>query len=277
MDQLAYWNLTTRPFEATWDSEFYFHSPEHEEALERLTFLVSEESMNLGMLSGEIGCGKTLLRGLLAQRLDENRFEVVVQESSGFPFKDLLCAILRELGAELKPGGVSKMACYERFKEMAGEIYDAGRHLVLIFDESQEMDVSTLNDLKLLLNLNADGENFLTILLIGQPELRKRVSKVPAVDQRISLRFHLTAFTLEESADYIQHRLRIAGHPTGELFTQDSIEQAFYASRGIPRELNRVAKLALDAAWAKNLPLVTRAAVDAVVRDLERYQNLHAA
>src|SRR5437667_231713 len=84
MNFLNYWNLRERPFEATWDTRFYFQSKAHEEALNRLCFLVGEQSMNMGMLTGEIGAGKTLTRAVFAQRLDPEQFYVFIQENSTF-------------------------------------------------------------------------------------------------------------------------------------------------------------------------------------------------
>ncbi len=275
MDLLAYWNLCERPFEATWDTRYFFGSRDHEEALNRLTFLVEERTMNIGMLTGEIGCGKTLTRSVFARRLDISRFQVVTQENSAFAFKDLIGAVLKTLDPEGK--GTSKFARCERLRRMAERIHKENRHLVLIFDEAQEMSAATLNEMKLLTNLNGDGQNYLTLILLGQPELRAHVAKLPAIDQRISLRFHLRPLTIDECSEYLRHRLKVAGHATGELFPADAVGKLFQASKGIPRELNRLAKLALEYAWLCEMPCVPGMAVEAIVRDLSRHQNLFAA
>jgi len=135
----------------------------------------------------------------------------------------------------------------------------------------------TLNELKQLTNLNRDGRSYLTVVLVGQPELRDLVANLPAINQRISLRFHVNPLSLAECPGYFQHRLKVAGHPTGELFQADAVELAFQSSLGVPRELNRIAKLALEFGWVKGYSEVTMDAVDAVVRDLKRQQNLSRA
>jgi general secretion pathway protein A len=275
MDLLAYWNLSERPFEATWDTRYFFRSHDHDEALNRLTFLVEERTMNIGMLTGEIGCGKTLTRAVFTRRLDPTRFQVVTQENSAFSFKDLIGAVLETLEPEGK--GQSKFARCERLRRIAERIHTENRHLVLIFDEAQEMSAATLNEMKLLTNLNGDGQNFLTLVLLGQPELRSHVAKLPSIDQRISLRFHLHPMTISECSEYLRHRLKTAGHGNGELFPPDAVGKLFQASKGIPRELNRLAKLALEYAWLCEMPCVPGVAVDAIVRDLSRHQNLFAA
>jgi general secretion pathway protein A len=277
MDLLAYWSLKERPFEATWDTRFFYQSRHHDEALNRLCFLVSEQSMNMGMLTGEVGCGKTLTRAVFAQRLNPHRFHLVTQENSGFSIKELLGSVLRLYdGQRLKPRE-SKVVLYDRLRQAAERIQAENRHLVLIFDEAQDMAPASLNELKLLTNFNGDGRSMLTIILLGQPELRELVAGLPAINQRISLRFHLTGLNQDEAVSYFQHRLLIAGHPTGTLITPDAAERAFQASHGVPRELNRIAKLALEFAWLKEYAQVNLPAVEAVIRDLERHQNLPIA
>jgi general secretion pathway protein A len=274
MDLLTYWELRERPFEPTWDTRFFYQSRDHDEALSRLTFLVGEQTMLFGMLTGEIGCGKTLTRAVFAQRLDPHRFCVVTQENSAFSFSELLGLVLADLEGDPAASAKTKFARCERFKKAAERIAHEGRHLVLLFDEAQEMSPGALNELKMLTNLNRAGQNFLTIILVGQPELREHVAKLPAINQRISLRFHVNAMGLEDTANYLRHRLKVAGHSTGELFPPEAVEAAFQASLGVPRALNRIAKLALEFAWLKEQPQVGAAAVDAVVRDLKRHQNL---
>ena len=277
MDLLEYWNLRERPFEPTWDTRFFFQSRDHDEALNRLTFLVGERTMLFGMMTGEIGCGKTLTRAVFAERLDPRRFCVATQENSAFSFSELLGLVLEELDGNPPESGQTKFARVERLKRVVNRVHAEGRHLVLIFDEAQDMTPATLNELKLLTNFNRAGQSYLTIVLVGQPELRPLVSSLPQIDQRISLRFHLNALDIDDARNYLRHRLKVAGHPSGELFEPEAIERAFQSTLGVPRELNRVAKLSLEFAWVKEYPMVTLKAVEAVIRDLQRHQNLPRA
>jgi general secretion pathway protein A len=230
--------------------------------------------MLIGMLTGEIGCGKTLTRAVFTDRIDKQRFRVVVQENSAFTFTEMLGSVVQELDPTASGGGSTKHARWERLKSVVEHLHEEGRHLVLIFDEAQEMTSATLNELKLLSNLNGAGVNYLTIVLVGQPELRTMVAKLPAINQRISLRFHLNPLDQEETGNYLRHRLKVAGHPTGNVFPPEAVERAFQVSMGVPRELNRIAKLALEFAWVKEFPEVSLEAVEAVIRDLQRHQNL---
>jgi general secretion pathway protein A len=276
MDLLSYWNLQERPFETTWDTRFFFQSRDHDEALERLAFLVEEQTMLFGMLTGEIGCGKTLTRAVFTERLEARKFRVVIQENSAFRFNDLIGSVLQNL-EDNNNFGRTKYARYERLRLALDRIHAENRHLVLIFDEAQEMSCATLNELKLLTNLNAAGKNYLTIILVGQPELRGLISQLPPINQRISLRFHLNALNLDDAGNYLRHRLKVAGHATGELFSADAVEFAFQSSLGVPRELNRLAKLALEFAWLQGYSQVNLEAVRAVVKDLQRHHSMPLA
>lgn len=278
MDLLAHWGLTERPFEPTWDTRFFYQGREYDEALSRLDFLAGEQTMLLGLLTGEVGCGKTVTRAVFAEQLAEQPdFHVVTLENSAFSFNELLGLVLRELEPDAAGPVRTRYSRYERFNAVMERLDEEGRHLVLLFDEAQEMSPATLNELKLLTNLNRAGHGRLTVILVGQPELRERVARLPAIDQRIGLRFHLNPLSGAESAEYLRHRLQVAGHPTGELFAPEAVESAFQNSQGVPRELNRIAKLALEFAWVNEYPKVTSAAINAVARDLNRQQRLPKA
>jgi general secretion pathway protein A len=266
MDLLAYWNLQNRPFEATWDTRFYYLSASHEEALNRLMFVADERSMEMGLLTGEIGCGKTLTRAVFVERLDPSQFCVLVQENSSFNFTELLGSILRSLDPEGR--SKSKAQSWERFQMALARLERERKHLVLIFDEAQEMTPGTLNELKLMSNLNGDGCNLLTILLLGQPELNRRVAALPAINQRISVRYHLGPLSRDETDHYLRHRLKAAGHIHGGIFSDDAVDHIHEASQGVPRALNRLAKLSLEYAWLRELSDVSRLAVETVTRDM---------
>ena len=179
MDLLAHWNLAERPFETTWDTRFFFQGRQHEEALSRLEFLAGEQTMLFGMLTGEFGCGKTITRAVFAEHLDPQFFQVVTIENSSFSFPELLGLALREMGGDPNDFGRTKFSRCDRFARALECTAAEGRHVVLIFDEAQEMSAATLNELKLLTNLNSGGRSYLTVILVGQPELRDRVAKLP--------------------------------------------------------------------------------------------------
>jgi general secretion pathway protein A len=274
MDLLQHWNLRERPFEATWDTRFFYAGADHEEALSRLLYLVGETTMNIGLLTGEIGSGKTLTRAVFASRIDPARFEVLTLENSGFPLEELLASVLRRLDPSLQLNGEGRLARCELFEDRARKINGQGRHLVLLLDEAQDMSPATLHELRWLTNINGNGRSLLTLLLIGQPELRRRVVEDAAINQRVSLRFHLQPLRAEDLEKFLSHRLRTAGHATGNIFTSAAVQLLYSATHGVPREINRLAKLALEHAWVSGATTVAASAIVAVVRDLERHQAL---
>jgi general secretion pathway protein A len=271
---LTHWQLQERPFEPVTDSRFYFQSRAHAEALARLGYLVAEETMYLGMLTGEIGCGKTMTRHLFASQADPERFCVVQFENSFFRLEDHLKRILGAFGLEREAASASSLYdCYALFRDMLDQLNRVHqRHLLLLFDEAQDMDDETLSQINRLTNLNDQGRGLLTIVLIGQPELRRRVSVLPSLDQRIGLRFHLGSLSPEDTGPYLSHRLRVAGHPTGEVFDSDAVDSLANSGRCIPRELNRLAKLSMEHARAQGRKGVTGPDIGTVLRDLRRHQ-----
>ena len=162
------------------------------------------------------------------------------------------------------------------FERLARKVTATGRHLVLLLDEAQDMTPQTIHELRWLTNCNGGGASLLTLVLIGQPELRKMIVSDAAINQRVSLRFHLKPLRATDMENYLRHRLRAAGHATGNLFTPTAAEALFNATHGVPREVNRLAKLALEHAWVGEAAKVDAPAITAVVRDLERHQLLPA-
>jgi len=270
-----YWALRERPFEPVTDARFYFQSRAHEEALARLGYLIDQETMYLGMLSGEIGCGKSLTRQIFSSRIDTSRHLAVQFENSAFALDDHLRRLLKEVGwAEVAGPDAGSYDLYELTKALLRQLSTLGRQLVLIFDEAQEMSQETLSALKRLSNLNDEGLGRLTIILIGQPELRPLVARQPALDQRISLRFHLHPLDAADTGAFIRHRLLSAGHSTGDLFDERAVSLLFEASRGVAREINRLAKLSLEQARATGAMEIGGDHVRAVIEDLRRHQSM---
>ena len=138
------------------------------------------------------------------------------------------------------------------------------------------MTPKTIHELRWLTNFNGGGAALLTLILIGQPELRKMIVGDAAINQRVSLRFHLKPLRADDMENYLRHRLRVAGHATGNLFSPTAALEIFNATQGIPREVNRLAKLALEHTWVGDAAKVEASAVTAVIRDLERHQLLPA-
>lgn len=274
---LEHFGLKERPFEIVTDPRFYYASREHREAMARLTYLVDQQSMYFGMLTGEIGSGKSITRKVFTSQIDWQRHYVVEFENSGFSFAELMIQLLVKSGHNRRdfqdPPGLGRI--FEMVTALITELHRVQRRqLVLILDEAQDLTEENLLLLKRLSNLNGEIDGALTIILIGQPELRDLVSGLPPLDQRISLRFHLPNLAADEVSSYLTYRLQVAGHATGSIFAADAADLIHRASRGVPREINRLAKLSLEAAAAAKFPQVDIHRVESVVEDLRRHQTL---
>jgi general secretion pathway protein A len=243
-------------------------------------FLAEDRNMGMGLLTGEIGSGKTLLRSVLHARINAETHVRVSIENSLLGFDDLLLEIISQIrGERLLPSDCAdrytRLSIFKRL--LTDQVAARGRHLVILLDEAQLIALEDLDAIKGLTNIASERQNFLTLILIGQPELRVRLRQLPQVDQRISLRFHLTALSPEETAEYVAHRLRVAGFEGEFPFTEEALDLLYRASRGIPREINRVCKIGLDHVLNEQLDRFTEATLSAVVEDLRRHGGLFEA
>lgn len=269
---LNHWNLVTRPFEATWDVRFFFRSQSHAEALDRLTYVVQEGGMNLALLTGEVGVGKTITRSFLQQSLQATHYKCLTLENSGFSMNDLLGALLRRLTPLDSQVPQERLARFEFLQQRLEAEAESGRQVVLFLDEAQDLSLDTLKELRWLTNLNGSGRSLITVILIGQPQLGAMVQQVPAIDQRIGLRYHLSALRENELGAYLAHRLHAAGHPNGLLFDASAVSVMYELTRGLPRLVNRLAKLSLEFAWAQDVTQVSAHHVSSVARDIAAHQ-----
>ena len=277
MGYLEHWKLKEKPFEEVCDTRFFFESEDHREALDRMLYVVNDRNMNMGLLTGEIGSGKTITKNVLAGSLPDHQFAIVDFENSSFAFLDLLFDIVKRLAADNPqaaadglPARNDKYLLMQAFKRQLESLYyEQKRHLVLIFDEAQQIEDAALDEIKNLTNLSTKLENFMTIFFVGQPELREKVKRLRQVDQRIFLRFHLNNLDFNGSIKYIQHRLRVSGHDKGTVFSSLGYELIFRITGGVPREINRLCKLALNYGFAQNLEEISREDLQVILDDIK--------
>ncbi|MDH3831699.1 MAG: AAA family ATPase, partial [Gammaproteobacteria bacterium] len=167
--------LQQQPFDNTRDSNYFFASSGHAEALSRLNFLVEDRNMGIGLLTGEIGCGKTVTRTMLHRQLARPAHIVVSLENCLLEFDDLLLEIISQMrsqratSAEL-PDRYSRLSAFKQI--LMRQVAESNRHLVIMLDEAQQLSQASIEALKGLTNITSERQNFLTLILIGQPELR---------------------------------------------------------------------------------------------------------
>lgn len=241
---LAYeqhWGLQTHPFENVPDPRFYVPSVKHETARQRMLYGIQARKGAI-MLTGEIGSGKTLLSRALILNLPSSKYDVALLANPALPEKQFLGEILYQFG--LAVGG-SKAVQLRRLNEHMLTNAQQGRDTVLVIDEAQAvLEDRIFDEVRLLMNYQMNDRFLLTLVLLGQPELRERVARIPQLMQRIAIRYHLERFTVEETQVYIQGRLAAAGC-SRMLFTPDAVDAIHRHTGGVCRLINALCDLCL--------------------------------
>ncbi len=263
MSYESYWGLTELPFENVPDPKFYFPAPIHEEALQRLLYGIQTRKGAV-MLTGEIGCGKTLLSRELGLHLSGQQYDMAMIANPSFGVEDFLTEVLYQLGIEPTK---TKVKLLHLLNDRLHENYKKGKQTLIVVDEAQAIpDNQVFEELRLLLNFQLNDRFLLTLVLMGQPELNDRVMAMKQFAQRISIKYHLGTFSQVETAQYVVFRLK-AAQCGREVFTKDALDTVFQWSGGIPRNINRLCDLCLligfmDRAQNVDEKIAQRAAAD---------------
>jgi type II secretory pathway predicted ATPase ExeA len=263
-----YWGLREKPFRTTPDPRYLFLNETYEEALERLLFAVEE--MELALLTGEVGSGKTLLTRALVDRVGQG-YEVGMILNPRLPPRQFLRTTAAELGV-LEPRFHSS-DLLDQIHARLLDLDEKGRPALLIVDEAHLIPGKpTFEEIRLLTNFQLDDRNLVAIVLVGQPELRERLRHraYRALTQRIGVSFRLVPLSVEDTLAYVGHRLAVAG-AEGQIFTEDAVVRLHAASRGVPRVVNQLATDALLEAMARGTRQVNGTVIEAVAaeRDLD--------
>jgi general secretion pathway protein A len=249
-----FYGLKEKPFSKTPDPRFLYLSKGHREALARLQYVIEERE--LALLTGEIGCGKTTISRALMDSMGES-FHFCFIFNPRLNAIEFLRGIARSLRVE-KPSTAKD----ELLGEITEELYrfhQEGRCPVLVIDEAQMIpDREIFDEIRLLTNFQLDDRNLLSVIIMGQPELR-RILAAPVYEpfrQRIAINYHLHPLDLEETLEYLDFRMEVAGGSPG-LFSPDAVHRIFELSGGVPRKINVIATNALlegfgsEAAWVE--------------------------
>lgn len=264
-----YWGLKEKPFENTPDPRFIYYSPKHEEALMRLLYAVRERK-GAAMLSGEYGSGKTLLSKVaMANLLNEgDRYKVALIVNPAISKKELLSEIVYQFGYDITRED-TKSELLHKLNDLLYRNMNNHKHSVIIIDEAQAIeDESTFEEIRLLLNFQLNEMFLLTLLLVGQPELKDKIDKVPQFKQRLAIRYHLGTLDLNETGEYIRHRCQVAGRKE-PLFSDEAISLIYSASKGIPREINNICDLCLVIGLGEKVSLINEVIVSQVIKDIK--------
>lgn len=239
---LDYWGLKEKPFENTPDPKFLYLSIEHRECLKRLLYAISDHK-GCALLTGEYGCGKTVLVRTVVESLDPSQYNLSLINYPIFVAGEFLREILAQFGVEASPG--TRLELFHQVSNYAFENVKKGKQNLIVLDEAQLIeDAQVFDEIRLLLNVQLEDRFLNTIFLVGQPELRERIMQYPQLEQRIGVKYHLHRFGDEDTVAYIRHRLKIGG-AAREIFTPESYYLIYKISYGVPRRINNLCDLCL--------------------------------
>jgi general secretion pathway protein A len=261
---LRHFNFNSKPFAMNPDPAFLYASEQHSAALTMLEYAM-ESQATFCLLTGEIGSGKTTLVRRLVRMLGE-RVTVGLISNTHERFQSIHPWALSAFG--IVPAEDSDIAQYEALTDFFIREYGKGRRTVLIFDEAQNLSVRTLEELRLLSNINSEKDVALQTVLVGQPELRLKMAQpeLRQFAQRVAVDFHLNALSLRDVEAYVQHRLTVAGGDPA-IFQRGAIEFIHQRSGGVPRLINQLCDLSLVYAFAEGRRRVSAALVACVLQD----------
>jgi general secretion pathway protein A len=263
----SFYGFTEMPFNITPDPKFLYLSPTHLEALQHLKYGVQEKKGFI-VLVGEVGCGKTTLCRRFLNELDSSHWDTALILNPRLTETQMLKAILTELG-ETQIARTPHDLVNQINRVLLARI-DAGRDIVLIIDEAQNLSFEVLEQVRLLSNLETDKQKLLQIVLMGQPELKTILARdeLRQLRQRILIHYELNTLNVSDLTHYVHHRLTLAGGQGRPQFTQWALRAIQHASKGIPRIINNLCDKALLAAFLRDSDEVTWWDVRRAVRDV---------
>jgi general secretion pathway protein A len=267
-----FYNLERKPFEITPDPRFLYTSVQHKEALANLLYGVKERK-GLMVLTGEVGTGKTLLIRSLLQMLDANTHTAFVFNPR-LELEDFFNVVASEF--RLRGDLSTKGRFLKRLNSFLLRAAENRKPAVLIVDEAQTLSLPILEEIRLLMNLETSSQKLLQVILAGQPELHKIINFncMRQFKQRIGLRCHLSPLSKDETAQYIERRLQVAGHRGERIFTDGAIRRIHQYANGIPRIINVVCDNALLTGYALEKKRIDPPVIQEVIGDLDGMKSL---
>lgn len=259
----AHYGFKEPPFNLTPNSRFFFESDKHAEALSTLLYAINERK-GFVVVSGHIGSGKTTVCRTLLNQLSSTTQTALITNThiSG---KDLLSSILEELEVEYVPGSKSKLL--SQLNEYLISQLRLNNNVVLIIDEAQNLTPSVLEEVRMLSNLETENEKLIQILLLGQPELKKKLAlpKLEQLRQRIAVYYHLSPLDHDDTLAYIKHRVKVASDSDRQFFTEGALEMIYQYSKGTPRLVNQICDSAFLTGYINEVTIIDEKIVQEVI------------
>ncbi len=253
------------PFNMTPNPRFFFSSAKHAEALDSLVYAISERK-GFVVITGEIGSGKTTVCRTLLSRLNA-KTEVALITNTHLSGRDLLETVLEDLEIEYKPGSKSKLL--SRLNQYLIEQLRKDHNVVLLIDEAQNLTPSVLEEVRMLSNLETETEKLIQIVLMGQPELKKKLAlnRLEQLRQRITVFYHLSPLTSQEAKEYISHRVKVASGSDRPYFTDGAIYLVYKFSKGVPRLINQICDSALLSGYIAEVKIIDEKIMSEVIAE----------
>lgn len=260
-----YFGLRERPFKLLPDPDFLFWSKIHKRAYAVLEYGILS-SAPITVVTGEVGAGKTTLLQRLLQSIDDTVTVGLISNAQGGR-GELLQWVLNSLNIELA-AGEDYVGLFQKLQDFLVAEYADGRKVILIIDEAQNLSTEGLEELRMLTNINANKDEVLQLVLVGQPQLRKMIMQpdLQQFAQRVSAFYHIPAMDREMLGAYVAHRMKHAGG-SGNEFTDQALDRIYQASEGVPRLVNKLCDFALLYTATEDRQVVTASAVDEVLSD----------
>jgi MSHA biogenesis protein MshM len=264
----AHFGLKQPPFKITPNTEFFFSGGDRGAVLDALVYAITTGE-GIVKVVGEVGSGKTMLCRMLETLLPKNVESVYLANPSVAP-EDVLHAIAFELHLEM-PEGADRLHVMQALQHYLLQRHEQNYRVVIFIEEAQGMPLATLEEIRLLTNLETKHDKLLQIVLFGQPELDENLNanQIRQLRERITHSFNLGPLTPNEIGDYLIFRLRTAGYFGPQLFTKSAIRKIALASKGLVRRINILADKAMLAAFAENAYAVESKHVATAIQDSE--------
>jgi len=264
----TYWQLDEKPFETGADPRFYYPGPSHQAALLKLRYAV-ENCRGGALLAGPSGCGKTLIVGLLRQMLAPQYSPLVHLVFPQMSAAELVAYLAGELTGQQPPertAGVEESV--RRIERFLADNAAKGRRAVVVIDEAHLCDdPATLEAMRLLLNFQPHGQPALTLLLAGQTGVLPILERTPQLEERLGVKCLLRPFSAEETAAYVEHRVKVAGGKE-PIFEPEALTALHQLTHGMPRRINRLCDLALLIGYAEGLRRISAEHLEGVQDEL---------
>jgi general secretion pathway protein A len=265
-----FYGLKESPFNLTPNSRFFFASHKHTEALDSLIYAIDQRK-GFVVITGEIGSGKTTVCRTLLSKLDRHT-QIALITNTHLSGKDLLMTILEEFEIDFIPGSKSKLL--SQLNAYLINQMQKDNNVVLIIDEAQNLKPSVLEEIRMLSNLETETEKLIQIILMGQPELKQKLSlnSLEQLRQRVAVYFHLSPLNLEETQEYVRYRLKVASGTNREYFSAGALTAIHEFSKGVPRIINQLCDNALLTGYVTEIQVIDETVIKEVISESPLHQ-----